>query len=84
MASEDKAKGKAKGKAKKKKAEEEEGAASAEAEKPQEMNLDGPLDLTLMKRKVAARAYAQDGTQEQRLVGCRAERRGRRVTVAAA
>ena len=71
MASEDKAKGKAKGKAKKKKAEEEEGAASAEAEKPQEMNLDGPLDLTLMKRKVAARAYAQDGTQEQRLVGLR-------------
>ena len=40
--------------------------AVEEAEKPQEMNLDGPLDLTLIKRKVAAPAYAQDGTHEQR------------------
>jgi hypothetical protein len=33
------------------------------------IDLSGPLDLTLVKRKVLARAYAQDGTEQQTEVG---------------
>ncbi len=33
------------------------------------IDLSGPLDLTLVKRKALARAYAQDGTDEQKSTG---------------
>ena len=37
--------------------------------RPPQIDLSGPLDLTLVKRKIEARAYAQEGTREQELAG---------------